>query len=204
MSVSADQFDIGVVFETFREFKLKFDEYSRTNWYVCHIEDSRRIKDPSLLESIVYERILLTCIHYGEPRIQAKKDVDKNKKCWFNSHSLKRNCTFFIRSNYSSKCKKLLIKDKCFNHNHQTSKQLYHLYPKNRQSTSDEYKELLSLVELGVRAKVVVDRFRLNTGLPLQMRDLHNAKARIKPKEKMLSTSQECCRGWHRDSTRIL
>ncbi len=162
----ADLFKIGDTINNFDEFYDIFTTWCTENFHPIHIEDSHAIQNEDLKKTIKFKNIHISCLHAG-----TWKRATTNKR---KSKSFRIECPFGIKLACGKNSNVLTIKKANFEHNHETSEEMFSKYPKNRKPNSNEIDIISNLISKGCNAKKIVNEFRQQTKKPFTVQDLKN------------------------------
>ncbi|XP_061588346.1 uncharacterized protein LOC133452753 [Cololabis saira] len=164
----------GQSFDSFDHFSKVLKGWSEEGYHPVHKERSEKIQDETLLSTIKYSRLTLSCVHYG-----ARRTYQSNHERPF-QHSLRMGCPVIIKIRYDRTVNKLVVSKVVEEHNHPVSAQLFQKYAQNRRPNAQERQEIEKLLELKVSAATlkgfVNDRF----GKQMTLKDLHNIRQQVK------------------------
>jgi zinc finger SWIM domain-containing protein 3 len=95
--------------------------------------------------------------------------------------SFKTGCESFITAIVDRAVGKLVVKQVCLEHNHPL---VPHVYPENRRTALPEnvIQSANELIELGIKAKPLLEHIAKGSGTKLTLRDVHNIRAENKRK----------------------
>lgn len=165
----------GDLFESYEEFRKKFDEYCKATYCVTSTRSSRRLhlKNEALNKKIVFKELEIACKHYGHPRIRKMEPCEKTRE---NTSSGKIDCKFRVKIAFNAREAKLKAVNVNLEHNHKCSRKAYKMYSKNRKLTNDEVEEIKKAIQLGAPVRNVAQQMSKSTGKVITNRTIFNIR----------------------------
>ena len=172
----------GQVFESYKEFKSKFDNWCIQNNHPVKTDSSKKTEDKSISHSdFPFQQIRFTCKHAGKPRIrsQGKRPLQAYLPC---------ECPMFLRLKLDQNKMQYKITKLEANHNHTTSVGEFKHYSTSRRIGTAEKENIEALINMNVDTKNIKAFVKEKTGKAIQTKDINNLKGEItKQKEGGLS-----------------
>ena len=122
------------------------------------------------------------CIH-GEKLREKELKKDARKRT-----SKKSECPFRIHTCFNTEHEVFMVTSSKLKHNHEISEEIFELiYPQNRKLDHDDRERLKGDLKLQANPRLVLEKYRTETGKKLLLKDVHNIKGELLTKEKDLA-----------------